>query len=125
MVASEVLETLFAKAATRISEYLELEHTPYTLNNHYFSQTRDDIMSALKSARERAEPYPFGSNAEAIRQQKQQRLTEALAALAACGYSGVKADQLPRLLGPDVHEEALDAAGQTVAYWKIAYKVSL
>lgn len=55
MVASEVLETLFAKAATRISEYLELEHTPYTLNDHYFSQTRDDVMSALKSARERAE----------------------------------------------------------------------
>lgn len=54
--------------------------------------------------------------------EREERITDVLSALAAVGYAGVTADHLPRLLGPDKYEEALDAAAQTVAYWKIAYK---
>lgn len=117
LVISEILEQLFADAVDRIEETLELESIPYTLNDHYFTQTRDDALTALKRAREG--PKLINGSAD----EREDRLAVALSALAAVGYAGVKADHLPRLLGPDKYEEALDAAAQTIAYWKIAYKV--
>lgn len=116
LVVSEILEQLFADAVDRIEETLELESIPYTLNDHYFTQTRDDALTALKRAREG--PEWINGNAD----EREDRLAAALSALAAVGYAGVKADHVPRLLGLDKYEEALDAAAQTVAYWKIAYK---
>lgn len=120
MVVSEVVESLFARAAERIEEHLELEGTPFTLNDHYFAKTREDLLSSFREARR-----PTAAVGKKYIDWDHVDVTDALSALAACGYPGITADQLPRLLGPDKFEEALDAAAQTVAYWKIAYKVVL
>ena len=116
LTVSEVLEQLFIVANARIDDIIELESTPFTLNDHYFAQTRDDVLTALKRARQ-------GPDSLQVTIYEKDHVSTALSALAAAGYKGVTADHLPRLLGPAKHEEALDAAAQTVAYWKIAYKV--
>ncbi|KAG0664588.1 hypothetical protein C6P46_001184 [Rhodotorula mucilaginosa] len=115
LTVSEVLEQLFIVANARIDDIIELESTPFTLNDHYFAQTRDDVLTALKRARQ-------GPDSLQVTIYEKDHVSTALSALAAAGYKGVTADHLPRLLGPAKHEEALDAAAQTVAYWKIAYK---
>ncbi|POY75200.1 hypothetical protein BMF94_1832 [Rhodotorula taiwanensis] len=108
MVVSEVVESLFARAAERIEEHLELEGTPFTLNDHYFAKTREDLLSSFREARR-----PTAAVGKKYIDWDHVDVTDALSALAACGYPGITADQLPRLLGPDKFEEALDAAAQT------------
>lgn len=50
--------------------------------------------------------------------------SNALAALAALGYHGVKADDLKRLRSPDPHEIEIEVMAEVRAYFQIAYKVS-
>lgn len=118
LTVSDVLEQLFKVANTRIDEIIELESTPFTLNDLYFSKLRDEVLTNLKRARAGSDAIQSGTDF-----QKEQQVASALAALAQIGYTGVTAEHLPRLLGPAKYEEALDAAAQTVAYWNVAYKV--
>jgi hypothetical protein len=119
LTVSDVLEQLFKTANTRIDEIIELESTPFTLNDLYFSKLRDEVLTNLKRARTGSDAIQSGTNLQ------KEQVASALAALAQIGYTGVTADHLPRLLGPAKYEEALDAAAQTVAYWNVAYKVRL
>ncbi|GAA6051372.1 hypothetical protein NBRC10513_000359 [Rhodotorula toruloides] len=112
MTISDVLDDLFTKASSRLDDILELEGVPFTQNQHYFVSTRDEVLADLRKARQGT----AGGEAD------QEMLSEALAALAAIGYRGLKEEDSPKLLPGDVYEEELEAAAQTVAYWKVAYK---
>uniref|UniRef100_A0A0K3CGI7 BY PROTMAP: gi/472583156/gb/EMS20810.1/ Dynamin related GTPase [Rhodosporidium toruloides NP11] gi/647397378/emb/CDR40354.1/ RHTO0S05e02168g2_1 [Rhodosporidium toruloides] n=1 Tax=Rhodotorula toruloides TaxID=5286 RepID=A0A0K3CGI7_RHOTO len=108
MTISDVLDDLFTKASSRLDDILELEGVPFTQNQHYFVSTRDEVLADLRKARQGT----AGGEAD------QEMLSEALAALAAIGYRGLKEEDSPKLLPGDVYEEELEAAAQTVAYWK-------
>jgi hypothetical protein len=121
MTISDVLDDLFAKASSRLDDILELEGVPFTQNQHYFVSTRDEVLADLRKARQ-------GTGAgvgAAVGEVDQEMLSEALAALAAIEYQGLKEEDLPKLLPGDVYEEELEAAAQTVAYWKVRCLSSL
>lgn len=113
MTISDVLDDLFAKASSCLDDILELEGVPFTQNQHYFVSTRDEVLADLRKARQTAGPGTAGGEVD------QEMLSEALSALAAIGYQGLKEEDLPKLLPGDVYEEELEAAAQTVAYWKV------
>lgn len=115
MTISDVLNDLFTKASSRLDDILELEGVPFTQNQHYFVSTRDEVLADLRKARQGT----AGGEAD------QEMLSEALAALAAIGYRGLKEEDSPKLLPGDVYEEELEAAAQTVAYWKVRRPPSL
>lgn len=56
-------------------------------------------------------------------QAHEQRLSDALAALAALGYHGVTAEDLAKLRPPDEYEEELQVMAEVRAYFQVAYKV--
>ena len=102
---------------------LELEATPFTMNDNYFRDTRSKIHAHLRDERtpknslpEKGEPGWNGSSA-------QYNISIALQHLAAAGFTGVGEEDLKRLRKPDTHDEELEVMAETRAYFQIAFKV--
>ncbi|GAA5967806.1 hypothetical protein JCM11641_005771 [Rhodosporidiobolus odoratus] len=106
MVISDVLAKIFEKAQLRLDDILELEGSPFTLNEPYFASSRDGVLADYKEARQVKLIDP---SSEAV--------VKVLAALTEAGIVGVEAEDLSKLQKSDDFEEELDAMAQTVAYW--------
>ncbi|EMD31064.1 hypothetical protein CERSUDRAFT_60537 [Gelatoporia subvermispora B] len=52
----------------------------------------------------------------------EQKLSDAFSALAALGYHGITAEDLPKLRPPDEYEEELQVMAEVRAYFQVAYK---
>ncbi|PRQ74643.1 P-loop containing nucleoside triphosphate hydrolase protein [Rhodotorula toruloides] len=116
---SDVVDDLFSTASFRLADLLELETIPYTQNQHYFITVRDAVLAGLREARREGRANGAPGPPKDV---DEDDLSDALASLVRVGYRGVKEEDLPKLLPGDVYEEELEAAAQTVTYWKVAYK---
>lgn len=119
---SDVVDDLFSTASFRLADLLELETIPYTQNQHYFITVRDAVLAGLREARREGRANGAPGPPKDV---DEDDLSDALASLVRVGYRGVKEEDLPKLLPGDVYEEELEAAAQTVTYWKVRRPSSL
>ncbi|KDR69882.1 hypothetical protein GALMADRAFT_145261 [Galerina marginata CBS 339.88] len=119
----------------RVQWLLRMENLPFSLNTHYLADYRSKFLSYFKGARQKYEqsslmreieqytptqPAPlFSRNAVTV---QPTGIAKVLAALAEIGISGIKAEDLPKLLPPDRMEPALGIMADVRAYFQVAYK---
>ncbi|OCH87803.1 hypothetical protein OBBRIDRAFT_827487 [Obba rivulosa] len=101
--------------------------TSGTLGGNGFSQQKNEISnskfkSSLQSAQSQETSQRATSSSVALSEDYEQRLSDALAALAALGYHGVTAEDLPKLRPSDEYEEELRVMAEVRAYFQVAYK---
>ena len=131
----------FEKAQERIAWLLKLEDKPFSLNTHYLADYRAKYLAHFKGSREQQDnmdlikyidahnlppppPPPAIFSTEATIKPVdpfdffQPSVKSALASLAAIGLTGVKAEDLPKLLPPDRMEPALVIMADVRAYFQ-------
>jgi hypothetical protein len=113
MVIESLLQQLGKATIERLHWIISLEECPYTLNEHYFSTTRERYLTLFRDGRT---PKADVQNASVDAQQA------ALSALALIGYN-VQAQDLKKLLPSDEYEEELIVMSEVRAYWQVSYKV--
>ncbi|KAJ7651398.1 hypothetical protein FB45DRAFT_1079214, partial [Roridomyces roridus] len=125
-------------AESLIAKFIALEAGgAFTLNEHYLADYKAKFLSHYKGAREKAqnprlasavEEYtpgrpslavagPFGTTTYVT-----DHISPILSNLAGIGLTGVKVEDLMRLLPPDQMDPALDIMADVPAYFQVAYK---
>lgn len=112
---------------------LEVEDWPFSLNTHYLSAYKDKFLAHYKGSREKHEKVDIMDairlyNSSGVSNVSSQgRVTSTLqptgiakilAGLAEIGMSGIKAEELPRLLPSDTMEPALVIMADVRAYFQ-------
>ena len=117
---------------------LEIEDRPFSLNTHYLSDYKSKFLAHYKGSREKYErsnlsniidqyvhPTPSVTNAFSFGKGNSNQpqppptgITKVLAGLAEIGMSGIKAEDLPKLLPPDRMEPALTIMADVRAYFQ-------
>ncbi|KAF8805241.1 hypothetical protein BYT27DRAFT_7224945 [Phlegmacium glaucopus] len=129
------------RAEAKVSWLLEIEDRPFSLNTHYLSNYKSKFLAHYKGSREKYErselanmidqytpPTPgvanFSSSGKGNPSQQPPvtGIAKVLAGLAEVGMSGIKAEDLPKLLPPDRMEPALTIMADVRAYFQVAYK---
>ena len=86
---------------------------PFTMNEHYFIQSKSDKYSSLLNLRRPPQTHPVHGA---------QGKKDILAQLALYGFPLKSFEQLTRLYDPDKYEEELRVISEVLAYFKVAYK---
>ncbi|KAJ7128249.1 P-loop containing nucleoside triphosphate hydrolase protein [Mycena filopes] len=116
-------------AQALITKLIALEDDgPLTLNEHYLSDYRAKFLTHYRGARE-AQQNPVLAQAIAafkpdalISEYDLPGIAQVLSTLAAIGLSGVRAEDLVKLLPPDRMDPALNIMADVRAYFQVAYK---
>ncbi|KAF7797716.1 hypothetical protein EIP86_008916 [Pleurotus ostreatoroseus] len=111
VIVEDLVEQCKTATLARIDWMLQLENPPFTLNDHYFANYREEYLKRYKKARQSDNGFTTPED-----------IAEALAALAKIGHQGLKEDDLPRLFGPDPYEEELIVMAEMSAYFHVVYQ---
>lgn len=123
----EKTQMLASKTIEEVRRLVELDSRPFTLNSHYLDHVRAKILAHLKDKRspqssDEATAMPAiattTTNTAAGGAMK-----DALAQLAALGFSGLTEADLKKLRPVDPYETELEVMAEMRAYFQIAYKV--
>ena len=113
------------RAEERVSWLLALEDRPFTMNNHYLSDYRSKFLAHYKGARESCQQPDLMRMIQAARPvalgYSPTGVAKVIACLAEIGMSGVRADDLAKLLPPDKMEPALEIMAGVRAYFQGKY----
>ncbi|KAJ6565738.1 P-loop containing nucleoside triphosphate hydrolase protein [Mycena sp. CBHHK59/15] len=125
-------------AQSLIEKFIRLEiDGPLTLNEHYLSDYKGKFLSYYKGAREKAQNpilaqaiANYGPDVATSVQQYDIRgspiplggIALVLSSLSAIGLTGIKAEDLVKLLPPDRMDPALNIMSDVRAYFQVAYK---
>lgn len=113
VVARDEIDKLFATAKLHVEWLMQMESDPFTMNDNFLSTTQTTYLAQFKKERQ-----------QGIVQTNIQHIPAALSQLSLAGY-GSTAAKLSRLLDDDKYKEELEVAAFVLAYWNVAYKVSL
>ena len=112
----------------RISWLFELEDWPFSLNTHYLSDYKNKFLAHYKGTREKYERFDImgaiqsynssGSSNASIATSQPTGIAKIMAGLAEIGMSGIKPEELPRLLPSDSMEPALVIMAEVRAYFQ-------
>lgn len=105
------VERLFAECKARLEHLLQLEQTPFTLNKHYYSTTREQTNALYKKLRNT-------SVFDGLIDEETKRTV--LSGLVTLGFSGVKGDDLSKLYPDDEFATELDTMAHTMANFKVS-----
>ena len=116
-------------AEERVSWLLALEDRPFTMNNHYLSDYRNKFLAHYRSARESYQQPDLMRTIQSFSISQARQLNfgmqvqptgvaKVIASLAEMGMSGVKAEDLAKLLPPDKMEPALEIMADVRAYFQ-------
>lgn len=118
LITDEVIESLAESTQAQIRWFTRLEDTPFSINVHYLRSSKDNFMTKLRRKRqELLEPETICDDPN--------KLQDAVAVLAAAGFTGLSPTDLEQLRSRDGAQEALEVMAETAAYIKVAYKVSI
>ncbi|KAJ7288890.1 P-loop containing nucleoside triphosphate hydrolase protein [Mycena rebaudengoi] len=134
VVVQDYMKTRAEVAQELIKKLIRLEEDgPFTLNEHYLADYKAKFFSYYKGARERAQnpvltaaidtyttPQPAPSIYSTI--PPLQGVALVLSNLSAIGLSGIKAEDLVKLLPPDRLDPALNIMADVRAYFQVTYK---
>ena len=113
------------RAEERVSWLLALEDRPFTMNNHHLSDYRSKFLAHYKGARESCQQPDLMKMIQAARPvalgYSPTGVAKVIASLAEIGMSGVRADDLAKLLPPDKMEPALEIMAGVRAYFQGKY----
>ncbi|KAJ7900734.1 P-loop containing nucleoside triphosphate hydrolase protein [Mycena olivaceomarginata] len=124
-------------AQALIAKLMALEEDgPLTLNEHYLADYKAKFLTYYKGAREKKQNPALARAIEGYKQDKSAPVyhfggkmsesptgvAQVLSGLAAIGLSGVKAEDLVKLLPPDRMDPALNIMADVRAYFQVAYK---
>ncbi|KAF7341477.1 hypothetical protein MVEN_01885000 [Mycena venus] len=133
VIIQDYMQQRVQRATALISKLLQVEaEGPLTMNEHYFSDYKDKFLSYYKSARQRDQNPLLATAIAAYMPEEADKYDEdgpptsniqlILSKLAAIGLSGVKAEDLVKLLPPDSMDPALNIMADVRAYFQVAYK---
>jgi hypothetical protein len=127
----EHLKKCFEKTEKRIDWFMELEGEPFTLNTHYFEDYRDKFLTHYTSARARHRNHVLMSaiddyspqqvpnlSPSAYSHQEPRGLPKVLAGLAEVHITGVKPEDITKLLPSDGTAPALKIMADVRAYFQ-------
>ncbi len=123
------IQTACQRAETRIKWLMSLESHPFTLNEHYLADYKDKFLSFYKAVRQSqrsptllahinnhiiAPPQdnPFGNPPQLT------GISKILSGLSEVGITGVKPEDIPKLLPPDTMEPAITIMAEVRAYFQ-------
>lgn len=106
------------EADKKIAWLLELEDVPFSLNTHYLSDYKDKFMAYYKGERQR---YSGSGVVATLTEDNNERVRDALAALAAIGLTGIDRTDLQKLLPTDQMDHALNIMADVRAYFQGSY----
>ncbi|KAF9258340.1 hypothetical protein L218DRAFT_1005081 [Marasmius fiardii PR-910] len=127
-IVQDHIRQRYDQSCDRLDWLVQLEGRPLTSNTHYFSDYRDKFFGFYKRLRlEEKHPalmkscvqkpplaFSFGTS--------DAYMPNALSALAQLGFTGLKPDDLQKLLPGDEMEPALKIMAEVRAYFQVAYK---
>ncbi|KIM36795.1 hypothetical protein M413DRAFT_448928 [Hebeloma cylindrosporum] len=131
------LKQCLERAEERIAWLLGLEDLPFSLNTHYLSDYKSKFLAHYRAARQYyGQPtlvkaiQGYGKNQTSQtpdswgqpQPNEPTGIAKVLAGLAEIGMTGVKAEDLPKLLPPDRMAPALEIMSDVRAYFQVAYK---
>ena len=115
----------------RISWLFELEDWPFSLNTHYLSDYKSKFLAHYKGAREKYERNDIMGAIQLYKTSKTRAdnfitsspsqstgIAKIMAGLAEIGMTGIKPEQLPRLLPADSMQPALVIMAEVRAYFQ-------
>lgn len=101
-----------------LGDLLNLEQTPFTLNNPYYEKTYEKVLADFKDKRKVELDVILESGSDGGQQNEEDLVRKALSALAALGYNADASD-LPKLLPTDEYADEIDVAAHVVAKWTV------
>ncbi|KAF7782858.1 hypothetical protein Agabi119p4_2234 [Agaricus bisporus var. burnettii] len=143
LVMYEHLGKCLEAAKKKVVWLLKIEGEPFTVNNHYLADYKEKFLVYYRRARQDAKrkipdsvPFKFlspkraktsgnGGNIFAMPSaatDSTDPIKEALTALSRAGYPGLTEEDLPKLLGQDAMEPALEIMATVRAYFQVSYK---
>jgi hypothetical protein len=116
-------------AKKRAAWLLKVEGEPFTVNNHYLADYKEKFLAhyrrARRDAKRKATLYKSRSTVNILpasigepSKDVGDPVTEALTALSRAGYTGLTKEDLPKLLGQDAMEPALEIMAMVRAYFQ-------
>ncbi|KAG8994195.1 hypothetical protein FRB94_010066 [Tulasnella sp. JGI-2019a] len=129
-VAAERIRYRFQATLDKIKSLCANERTPYTLNDHYFFESRTKFLGHYKAVYRQSRGHKallaalqgHDSETRTVHDQRWQDINDAMAALARLGIPGLKPADLARLLPEDEMTPGLEIMAEVKAYFKVAYK---
>ncbi|KAJ3503458.1 hypothetical protein NLJ89_g8422 [Agrocybe chaxingu] len=143
-IMHEHIQTCASNAQLRIEWLLDIESEPFSLNTHYLQDYKEKFLAFYKGERRRYERSKTTAATPAVRDvalevqrtgrsrdkeapvvpmsQPVMSVETVLAGLAQLGYTGLKEEDLQRLIPGDRMEPALDIMADVRAYFQVAYK---
>ena len=129
------LKQCLERTEERITWLLRIEELPFSLNTHYLSDYRSKFLSHYRASREYYEQatlikaiQTYGKNLDQTpnttdwacdpEPSEISGIAKVLAGLAEIGMTGVKAEDLPKLLPPDMMAPALEIMADVRAYFQ-------
>ncbi|KAF4598880.1 hypothetical protein EYR38_007292 [Pleurotus pulmonarius] len=128
------------RAETHINWLISLESRPFTLNEHYLTEYKDKFLSFYKAVRQ-SQRSPellasindhlsnppksavYNRNGHIVTEAVQPNgIAKVLSGLAEVGITGVKPEDIPKLLPSDTMEPAMTIMAEVRAYFQVAYK---
>ncbi|XP_006461470.1 hypothetical protein AGABI2DRAFT_192973 [Agaricus bisporus var. bisporus H97] len=152
LIMYEHLGNCLEAAKKKVAWLLKVEGEPFTVNNHYLADYKEKFLVYYRRARRDAKrkalspgtrrPSPTKMTSMAMAEETRSPMnrsrsvfqsasidegavdpiTEALTALSRAGYPGLTQDDLPKLLGQDDMEPALEIMATVRAYFQVSYK---
>ena len=118
----------------KIKWHIEVEQRPFSLNTHYLTSYKTKFIAYYKAERQRYNDSGLASAIAAVRQnrpmhnngkapldslaQTQLEIQKVMAGLSGIGMSGLKPDDLLKLLPPDDMDPALEIMSDVRAYFQ-------
>jgi hypothetical protein len=111
------------KTENHITWLLDLEERPFTLNNHYLSDYRDKFLSHYRATRQKDRNPTLTSSVEShahnpLPPSGPTSINRVLAALAEMDITGIKPEDLAKLIPLDGMEHALVIMADVRAYFQ-------
>jgi hypothetical protein len=122
------LKQCLERTEEQIMWLLQLEGRPFSLNTHYLADYKSKFLSHYRATREQYKQYQlvkaiqnYGKNETTIVSgvpYQPTGIAKVFAGLAELGVTGVKVEDLPKLLPPDRMEPALIIMADVRAYFQ-------
>ncbi|XP_006461472.1 hypothetical protein AGABI2DRAFT_222252 [Agaricus bisporus var. bisporus H97] len=148
LIMYEHLGNCLEAAKKKVAWLLKIEGEPFTVNNHYLADYKEKFLVYYRRARQDAKKFSFKPSTPLTKRAKASSsgnggsffgtpstaapniftpgatdpITEALTALSRAGYPGLTEEDLPKLLGQDAMEPALEIMATVRAYFQVSYK---
>ncbi|KAJ2922809.1 hypothetical protein H1R20_g14301, partial [Candolleomyces eurysporus] len=139
------LNKCFERAEDRIEWLLDLEDIPFTLNHHYLSDYKEKFLAYYKAAREEATRNNIATQIKAFEQRSIEPssafvasptkarygssqaaeptgVAKVLTGLAEMGITGMKPEDVYKILPLDTMAPAINIMADVRAYFQVAYK---